>query len=101
MNIRKISPINSLSSRKHGARVKISGTIQEVAAYETKNAGAMATVRIADDTGSIEVFIFPDLYRETAQRLMKGAAISFQGKIFKDPGGDTKLVAKLTCRFPV
>lgn len=93
MNIRKISPINSLSSRKHGARVKISGTIQEVTAYETKNAGDMATIRIADDTGSIEAFIFPVLYSETAQQLIKGAAISFQGKIFRDPGGDVKLVA--------
>ena len=86
--------ISSLSSRKKDTKVRISGTIQELSVFPTKSNENMAVVRISDESGSIEVFVFPILYKQTAQLLTKGTIITIQGRTFLDPGEEMKMVAE-------
>ena len=87
------APISSLSSQPNETKVRIAGTIQELTVFPTKSNDDMAIVRVADETGSIEVFFFPNIYMQTAQLLTQGTMIMLQGRTFLDPGAEIKIVA--------
>jgi DNA polymerase III alpha subunit len=87
-------PISSLSSCPHGTRTRITGAIQELSVFQTKSNDDMAIARIADTTGAIEVFIFPNLYKQVSHLLTKGTIITLQGRTYWDPGSENKIVAE-------
>lgn len=55
----------------------------------------MAIIKVADETGSIEIFVFPRVYDLASAQLIKGMMVTVQGRTFLDPGNDIKMVAEV------
>jgi DNA polymerase-3 subunit alpha len=81
--------------------VNVAGIITRVQKIITRNGKAMAFVKIEDETGGIEVLIFPNLYKDTRDFWEQGRAVFGQGKL-SDKDQEIKLLAnsafKLTFR---
>lgn len=61
--------------------VKIAGVVTEVRAIVTKKGQPMAFVKVRDDTGSIDLVIFPKLYDVVKQDLVDNKALLITGKV--------------------
>ena len=63
--------IQDLPSRKDKSLVKIAGVVGNVKIKRTKRGDKMAIVDVEDLTGSVQIVLFPDLFK-TASPLLKG-----------------------------
>ena len=64
-----------------GARVLLCGLVTALREINTKNGNRMGFVTIEDVEGSIEVTVFPELFRQTAAHLRGGSPILVRGKV--------------------
>jgi DNA polymerase-3 subunit alpha len=96
-----ITPIKEVLEGKDEDMVNVAGIITRVQKIITRNGKAMAFVKIEDETGGIEVLIFPNLYKDTRDFWEQGRAVFGQGKL-SDKDQEIKLLAnsafKLTFR---
>lgn len=77
IKIGEITPEESI-----GKSVKIGGIITSVRKTVTKNGNnEMAFVRLEDDTGTIEVVVFPRIYQETKNLWNPESALLISGKV--------------------
>jgi DNA polymerase III subunit alpha len=68
-----------------GARVLLCGLVTALREINTKNGNRMGFVTIEDVEGSIEVTVFPELFRQTAAHLRGGSPILVRGKVEGTP----------------
>lgn len=75
--------IGEITMEEHvGKNVKIGGIIVQLRNTITKNGGnEMAFGRIEDDTGSIEVVIFPKIYSKSKNLWIKDQVVIIKGKV--------------------
>lgn len=74
--------IELIEARKTSQLVKMGGLINQVRVVLTKNQRQeMAFAKIEDDSGSIEVVIFPKVYSRTKQCWGKGRVVFIKGRI--------------------
>ncbi len=73
--------ISELSEAKDGSSHKIIGMIQSKQQIMTKRGQLMGFLVVEDLTDSVEVVIFPELYRKYGQMLEKDASLLIQGKV--------------------
>ena len=79
----EISPIET-----YGENVRLAAVVSEVRIIVTRNSGAeMAFVRVDDGTGSIELVVFPKIFRETRDFWVEGKPILAYGRV--DARGET------------
>lgn len=70
------------------AEVLIGGILRTVRKKNVKSSGElMAYLTLEDDEGSVEVIIFPTLYKSVFERLKKDAVVLVKGTIDKDEKG--------------
>ena len=60
--------------------IKVGGLISSIKKITTRTNESMAFVRLEDHTGTIEVVIFPTIYRQTQQFWVDGRMVMIQGK---------------------
>lgn len=78
-------------SRGRGKRA-IGGVVVSVKRVITKNGDSMGFAKIEDETGSIEVIVFPKTYEKTRELLVEGNLVVVVGKR-SDKDGEAKLLA--------
>lgn len=62
----KTYPLNTITKEHDSKKVKIGGIINSVRVIQTKKGDNMAFVGIGDNTGEIELLLFPSTYEQTA-----------------------------------
>jgi DNA polymerase-3 subunit alpha len=70
-----------LGQVEDGARVLLCGLVSALREINTKNGNRMGFATIEDVEGSIEVTIFPELFRQSAAHLRSGAPLLVRGKV--------------------
>lgn len=81
-------PISSLSHDLDSKTVKVGGTITENREIVTKNGQKMAFVKLTDTSGEIELIVFPKLFNEVSDLLIRDSVIMASGKVSaKDKNG--------------
>ena len=85
MNARKTSELEQAADR---AEVLTGGILRTVRKKNVKSSGElMAYLTLEDDEGSVEVIVFPSLYKTVYELLRKDAVVLVKGSIDKDEKG--------------
>ena len=66
---------------RDGDTVTVCGILQSVQLKTTRNGGMMAYVTLEDDSGSVEMLVFPAALSRFEDRLQVGAAVAVEGRI--------------------
>ena len=85
-------PISEISSEDDGFSATIGGVISQIRTIVTKNQQKMAFVKLEDQTGEIEVTVFPKAYEDATSIMEVDKVIKATGKI---DGKDFRTGAKL------
>ncbi len=84
----KAKKTSDLEHAPDKAEVLIGGILRTVKKKNVKSSGElMAYLTLEDDEGSVEVIIFPTLYKSVFQQLKKDAVVLVKGSIDKDEKG--------------
>ena len=84
----KAKKTSDLEHAPDKAEVLIGGILRTVRKKNVKSSGElMAYLTLEDDEGSIEVIVFPTLYKSVFERLKKDAVVLVKGSIDKDEKG--------------
>ena len=70
-----------LAQVEDGARVLLCGLVSALREINTKNGNRMGFATIEDVEGTIEVTIFPELFRQSAAHLRSGGPLLVRGKV--------------------
>ncbi|MBN1373907.1 DNA polymerase III subunit alpha [Candidatus Dojkabacteria bacterium] len=76
-----ITDVSNLSVGKVGRPVTIMGSITNVKRISTKKGDPMAFVKLEDLSGSIEVVVFPNVYKKYKEILSEDKMVAIKGKI--------------------
>ena len=94
----KAIPTEALEHQEEGERtVCVCGIVTEEKVVQTKKGDKMAYLRLEDLTGSVEVIVFPDLYRAAVSVIKQGKPLFITGTLDKTEHG-MKFKAT-TCRL--
>jgi len=77
----KAIPISELKEKKDGSTVTIGGFVSQINKITTKKGEPMAFVTIEDFEGSVEVVVFPTIYKQNEQLLQEDKVVFVQGKV--------------------
>ncbi|MBI5846402.1 MAG: DNA polymerase III subunit alpha [Nitrospirae bacterium] len=84
----KAKKTSDLEHAPDKTEVLIGGILRTVKKKNVKSSGElMAYLTLEDDEGSVEVIIFPNLYKSAFERLKKDAVVLVKGSIDKDEKG--------------
>jgi DNA polymerase-3 subunit alpha len=75
--------------------VRVSGMVNKSRVIKTKKGDLMAFVQISDETGDIDVVVFPSLYKSTSALYEEGKLLFIEGKVEQEETG-YKLIAQKT-----
>ncbi|WP_096189710.1 DNA polymerase III subunit alpha [Evansella halocellulosilytica] len=73
------------------SRVRLAGLIEGSRTIQTKKKQQMAFLNISDETGEVDVTVFPEAYERYRTKLNKGEMIFVEGKI-QDHRGEKKVI---------
>ncbi|MBI5826521.1 MAG: DNA polymerase III subunit alpha [Deltaproteobacteria bacterium] len=85
-------PIETLKDRDADSDVVIGGIVTEVKEITTKKGGRMAFLRVEDLSASVEVTVFPELYRKVREAIASDGPLIITGRVEKDED-DVKIMA--------
>ncbi|MFC1798436.1 DNA polymerase III subunit alpha [Thermodesulfobacteriota bacterium] len=75
---------SSLKDRADGETIRIGGHIRSIKTIKTKKGDLMAFVALEDLDGSVEMTVFPKLYRLVYELLVEDTPILIQGQVQRD-----------------
>ncbi len=87
------TPIADIDSRGRDQWVVIMGIVDSVKKKLTKKGGVMLVVSVQDESGGIEVLVFPKVYEQTATLWKEGVIVCIIGKTPSEDG-DAKIFAE-------
>jgi DNA polymerase III subunit alpha len=89
-------PLNTLKPEHDGKSVCVGGVITDSREITTKNGQKMAFVKLEDQTGEIEVILFPNAYQQTLGIWDRDKVVMVRGKVnAKDRDGNASTEAKI------
>ena len=88
--------ISSLGQAPVGAKVAIGGAIAEVKPKNTRKGERMAFLRLEDGQETVEVLVFPDLFRRTQELIEEKGLVFVIGKLDREESGIKIIAEKLT-----
>jgi len=91
---KKIAKVKELSIDR--TRVRIAGMIEDQRVIQTKNKEQMAFLRLSDETGEIEVTVFPKAFSKFQIILQKDELIFVEGRVQEHKGDKKILLDKCT-----
>lgn len=74
-------PVASLKPDHEGKSVSIGGAINDVREITTKNGQKMAFIKLEDQSGEIEVILFPNAYQQTVGLWERDRIVLIRGKV--------------------
>lgn len=74
-------PIKTLTSGHDGKQVIIGGSVSEIREITTKNGQKMAFIKLEDQSGEIELILFPNAFQQTAGLWERDRIVLVRGKI--------------------
>ncbi|PJA43065.1 DNA polymerase III subunit alpha [Candidatus Woesebacteria bacterium CG_4_9_14_3_um_filter_39_10] len=88
LDLRVTHKINEISPENdHGESVKVAGVVRDARVIVTKNGSEMAFVKIEDPTGTIELVIFPKIYKASKHIWIDNKPVLVSAKV--DSRNDT------------
>jgi len=87
-----VTPLRKLPELKNEQQATVAGIITKVQKIMTRTNKSMLFVKIEDDSGMVEVLVFPNLLKETADIWSEGKGVVCQGKL-SDKDHEMKLLA--------
>jgi len=82
-------PLNSIKPEHDGKAVTVGGAITDVRDITTKNGKKMAFIKLEDQTGELEVILFPNAYQQTLGLWERDKVVLVRGKVnAKDRDGN-------------
>jgi len=87
-----IIPLKRVPEFKDEDQMTVAGIVTKIQKIITKTSKSMLFVKIEDDTGGVEVLVFPNLYKTTFSIWAEGKAVIIQGKK-SDKDNEIKLLA--------
>ncbi|MFV1950797.1 MAG: DNA polymerase III subunit alpha [Nitrospinota bacterium] len=84
----------SISEVKNGKKISIGGIVISTRSQITKKGERMAYVTLEDLQGSVEVILFPDVYKEYASFLESEEPLLIKGSAKSEDEGTKKIIAK-------
>ena len=87
-------PVAKLAEHK-GQRglLRLGGSVTSVRQIVTKKNEPMAFVRLEDVSGTVEIVVFPSVFKECGAVLTDGAAVLVEGK-YSEKDGETKILCE-------
>lgn len=85
-------PVAGLRSQRGADRVIVAGVISTVKKILTRKGESMLFVKVEDATNSVEVLVFPRLYKESAELWLDGRAVIIAGTV-SEKDQDVKVLA--------
>ena len=76
--------------------VRLGGLVESVRVIKTKKGEQMAFLKISDESGEIDITVFPKIYREYYQTINEGALIFLVGRLELSKGRKQLIAEKLT-----
>lgn len=90
-------PLNTLKPEHDGRAVTVGGAITDVRDIVTKNGQHMSFIKIEDQTGEIEVVLFPSAYQQTLGLWERDKVVLIRGKVnARGRDGSDAVEAKIT-----
>jgi DNA polymerase-3 subunit alpha len=90
-------PLNTLKPEHDGRAVTVGGAIVDVRDIMTKNGQHMAFIKIEDQTGEVEVVLFPSAYQQTLGLWERDKVVLIRGKVnARGRDGSDAVEAKIT-----
>ncbi len=93
-----ITPLRKLAELKNEQQVTIAGIITKVQKIITKTNKSMVFVKIEDESGLVEILVFPNLLKDTVEIWTEGKAVICQGKL-SDKDNEIKLLANTALKL--
>ncbi len=88
-----IIPCNRLNNYKNSAKdVRVAGFTSSIKKITTKNNEPMLFVKLEDNSGSVEVVVFPKLYKDNSAIWREDVPLIVEGKV-SDRDADAKILA--------
>lgn len=84
--IRKLYPVTFLNNLQVNMKTKILVYIRQIKPIQTKQGQAMAFLTGSDESGEIDITIFPTEYRRYSLRLKKGQSLLITGEVQEHNG---------------
>ena len=94
----QVVPLAQLTDLPDGKEVRIAGLITRIKRTLTKRQQPMAFVHLEDQDRTMEVIVFPSLYRHDSGRLEPGTVVALEGVLDKNDRG---MKVKATRFFPL
>lgn len=88
-----------LGEANHHERVTVAGIVTHIRHHQTKNGNPMAFVTIEDIQGSIDLVIFPSVWKKTAELIQFDEIIKVTGKVDSQRGEPKVLVNRVTTKL--
>jgi len=89
----RLTPLSEIDTGRDGQRITIAGMLEAVRVITTKKGEPMAFAQVEDLTGSRELVVFPNTYRE-AQELLVDSGIKLIEARVQVRNDDAKLIAE-------
>jgi DNA polymerase-3 subunit alpha len=96
LELKATHKINEISSEVvPGSQVKVAGVVREIREIITKNGSEMAFIKIEDPTGTIELVIFPKIYKSSKALLIDNRPLLVSAKVDSRNDTPTLIVASI------
>ena len=76
--------IGNLSHREANEVLRVAGIVMSMRTILTKTNQRMAFVQLEDETGPVEVVVFPRTWTESEKKLVEGEAVIIEAKVSRD-----------------
>lgn len=70
-----------ISDLVQSSKVRVAGLIESVRVIKTKKGQQMAFVKLTDESGEIDITIFPSLFQTMFEQVKEGTVLLFEGKL--------------------
>jgi DNA polymerase-3 subunit alpha len=94
----QVVPLTQLTALPDGKEVRIVGLITRIKRILTTRQQSMAFVHLEDQDSTMEVIVFPSLYRHVTEWLEPGTVVALEGVLDKNDRG---MKVKATRFFPL
>ena len=98
LNRLQVVPLTQLTALPDGKEVRIVGLITRIKRILTTRQQSMAFVHLEDQDSTMEVIVFPSLYRHVTEWLEPGTVVALEGVLDKNDRG---MKVKATRFFPL
>ncbi|MCK5510034.1 DNA polymerase III subunit alpha [Candidatus Parcubacteria bacterium] len=93
-----VTPIKNLNAERSNEQVTVGGIITKIQKIITRTNKSMLFVKIEDDSGGLEILVFPNLLKETYDIWVDGKGVVCQGKL-SDKDQEIKLLANTALKL--